>query len=66
MKKKIYIYDITLTNGELLQNMRIEGVPIQRFNGIGTNFVPVEDNDGKTVVLSKYQIVKAELVNIEE
>ncbi|WP_010530555.1 hypothetical protein [Lentibacillus jeotgali] len=67
MKKKTYIYNITLTNGELLKNIRSKGGSLQlRFNGIGTNFVPVEDDDGRTVVLSKYQIVKAELVNIEE
>lgn len=65
MKKK-YIYDITLVNGEFLQNIGIKGRSLQSYNGIGANFVPVEDSNGKTVVLSKYQIVKAELVNIEE
>lgn len=30
------------------------------------SFLPVEDKDGKTIVLSMYQIVKAELLHIEE
>lgn len=63
----IHIYNITLTNGELLKHIRSKGGTLQsRFNGIGRNFVSVEDSDGKTVLLSKYQIVKAELVNVEE
>ncbi|GAB4074677.1 hypothetical protein GCM10028778_21800 [Barrientosiimonas marina] len=66
MTKKIRIYHILLTNGEWLKNIRIKDRPLElKFNGIGQNFISVEDGDGKTVVLSKYQIVKAELVSIE-
>lgn len=67
MKKKIYIYNITLTNGEVLKHIRIKGGSFQLvFNGVGKNFISVEDSDGKTIVLSKYQVVKAELVDIEK
>jgi len=67
LKKKIHIYDILLSNGELLKNIRIEGSSLElKFNGVGKNFAAVEDSDGKTIVLSKYQIVKAELVDTKE
>ena len=67
MKKKIHIYDILLSNGELLKNIRIEGSSLElKFNGVGKNFAAVEDSDRKTIVLSKYQIVKAELVDTKE
>lgn len=67
MKRKTRIYNITLTNGELLEHIRIKGGPLQIiFNGIGKKFISVEDSDGKTVVLSRYQVVKAELVDIEK
>ncbi|MGE7759923.1 hypothetical protein [Peribacillus sp. NPDC097895] len=64
--KKVHIYHITLTNGELLQNIRIEGSLEWNLSGIAVNLIAVEDADGKKVVLSKYQIVKAELVSIED
>ncbi|WP_175284977.1 hypothetical protein [Lentibacillus jeotgali] len=45
MNKKTYIYNITLTNGELLKNIRSKGGSLQlRFNGIGTSFVPVDQS----------------------
>lgn len=64
--KKVHIYHITLTNGELLKNIRMEGSLEWNFSGIAVNLIAVEDADGKKVVLSKYQIVKGELVSIED
>ncbi|WP_256941431.1 hypothetical protein [Bacillus sp. EAC] len=64
--KKIHIYHITLTNGELLKNTRVEGSLEWRLSGIAANLIAVEDDNGKKIVLSKYQIVKAELENIED
>jgi len=67
LKGKIYVYHITLTNDELLKNMRIKGGSLEFiFSGVGKNFISVEDSDGKTIVLNKYNIVKAELVNVEK
>lgn len=65
LKKNIHIYNITLTTGELLKNIRIEGPLEWKLSGIAS-LIAVEDGNGKTVVLSKYHIVKAELVNIED
>jgi hypothetical protein len=64
--KKVHIYHITLTNGELLKNIRIEGSLEWNLSGIAAQLIAVEDADGKKVILSKYHIVKAELVNIED
>ncbi|QQZ09645.1 hypothetical protein [Heyndrickxia vini] len=64
--KKVHIYHITLTNGELLENIRIEGSLEWNLSGIAVNLIAVEDGNGKKIVLSKYHIVKAELVNIED
>ena len=66
MKKKFHIYNILLTNGELLENIRIEGPLEYNFSGVAVSFIPVENQDGKTIVLSMYHIVKAELLKIEE
>ncbi|MFD1032753.1 hypothetical protein [Metaplanococcus flavidus] len=66
MKKRFHIYNILLTNGEWLKNIRIEGPLEYNFSGVMVSFLPVEDADGKTIVLSMYQIVKAELLYIEE
>lgn len=65
MKKKTHSYHITLTNGELLENIQIEGSLEWNLSGVATNLIAVEDEAGKTVVLSKYHIVKAELVKVE-
>lgn len=64
--KKIHIYHITLTNGVLLKNIRIEGSLEWNLSGIAANLIAVEDADGKKVVLSKYHIVKGELLGIED
>ncbi|MUV38945.1 hypothetical protein JNUCC1_02817 [Lentibacillus sp. JNUCC-1] len=66
MAKKIHIYDITMSNGEQFKNVRIEGSISSKYTGIATDFIPVENEDGRTVELTKYQIVKAELVDIED
>lgn len=66
LKKKIYIYQITLTNGEQLKNIQVEDALESKFSGLSNPFISVEDSEGKTVVLSKYQIVKAELVSVKE
>ncbi|HLR69693.1 hypothetical protein [Virgibacillus alimentarius] len=64
--KKIHIYHITLTNGELLKDIKIKGSLERKLSGVGVNFISAEDADGKTVTLSKFHIIKAELVKIEE
>lgn len=65
MKKKLYIYNITLTSGELLKDIRIAGSLEWNLSGVAVNLITVEDADGKSISLSKYHIVKAELVSIE-
>lgn len=66
MAKKIHVYNITVSTGEQFKNVRIEGSISSRYSGIATDFIPVENEDGQTVELTKYQIVKAELINVEE
>lgn len=66
MKKRFHIYNILLTNGEWLKEIRMEGALEDNFSGVMVSFLPVEDAEGKTIVLSMYQIVKAELLFIEE
>ncbi|WP_020006273.1 hypothetical protein [Salinicoccus albus] len=66
MAKKIHIYNITVSTGEQFKNVRIEGGISRKYSGIATDFIPVENEDGQTVELTKYQIVKAELVDVEE
>lgn len=66
LRNRIHIYDISLTNGEQLQDVRIKGSLELRYSGVGSDFVPAENNECNTVVFSKYQIVKAELKEIGE
>jgi len=66
MAKKVLVYNITVSTGEQFKNVRIEGSISSRYSGIATDFIPVENEDGQTVELTKYQIVKAELINVEE
>lgn len=66
MKKKYYTYRILLTTGEWLNQIRIEGSLEDHFSGVNVSFFPVQDAHGKTIVLSMFHIVKAELVNVEE
>lgn len=66
MAKKTHIYDITMSNGEQFKNIRMEGSISSKYTGIATDFIPVENTKGQTVELVKYQMVKAELVDIEE
>ncbi|MGO1469229.1 MAG: hypothetical protein ACTHW2_04325 [Tissierella sp.] len=65
MTKKIHVYNITVSTGEQFKNVRIEGSISNRYSGIATTFISVENEAGQTVELTKYQIVKAELINIE-
>lgn len=66
MAKKTHIYDITMSNGEQFKNIRIEGSISRKYSGIATDFIPVKNTKGQTVELVKYQIVKAELIDVEE
>ena len=66
MAKKIHTYDITMSNGEQFKNVRIEGSISSKYTGIATDFIPVENTKGQTVELVKYQIVKAELIDVED
>ncbi|WP_239721081.1 MULTISPECIES: hypothetical protein [unclassified Mammaliicoccus] len=65
MRKKIHVYTITVSTGEQFKNVRIEGEISRKYSGIATDFIPVENEAGQTVELTKYQIVKAELIHIE-
>lgn len=66
MAKKTHIYDITMSNGEQFKNVRIEGSISRKYTGIATDFIPVQNSKGQTVELVKYQMVKAELIDVEE
>ena len=66
MAKKVHVYNITVSTGEQFKNVRIEGSISRTYSGIATTFIPVKNDEGKTVELTKYQIVKAELIHIEE
>lgn len=66
MKKRIHTYNILLTNGEWLENIRFEGPLEYHFSGVMVSFLPVQDDSGKTIVLNMYHIVKAELLQIED
>lgn len=65
MAKKIHVYDITMSTGEMFKNIRIEGSISSRYTGIATDFIPVQNAEGRTVELTKHQIVKAELIEVE-
>ncbi|QHJ69525.1 hypothetical protein [Planococcus halotolerans] len=66
MKKKIHTYNILLSNGEWLENIRFEGPLEYHFSGVMVSLLPVKDAAGKTIVLNMYHIVKAELLTVEE
>lgn len=65
-KNNIHVYDLSLTNGEQLQDVHIKGSLEIRHSGVGSDFIPAETSEGKSLVFSKYQIVKAELKKIEK
>lgn len=65
MAKQTHIYDITVSTGEQFKNVRIEGSISSRYSGIATDFIPIINEEGRRVDLTKYQIVKAELIKIE-
>ncbi len=54
-----------MSNEEQFKNVRIEGSISSKYTGIAMDFIPVENKKGQTVELVKYQIVKAELVDVE-
>ncbi|MCJ1909717.1 hypothetical protein [Planococcus ruber] len=66
MKKVFYTYDILLTTGEWLRNIRMEGALEDNFPGVAVSFIQVETEQGKPVALNMYHIVKAELIRVEE
>lgn len=66
MKEKVHVYNITVSTGEEFKDVRMEGSISSNYSGIINDFIPIETADGQTVELTKYQIVKAELVSVEE
>lgn len=66
MKPKFHIYNILLTTGEHLENIRIEGPLEDHFSGVAVSLFAVKDMEGKTMVLSIFHIVKADLIAVEE
>ncbi len=66
MAKKTHIYDITMSNGEVFKNVRMKGPISRNYSGIANDFIPVENESGQIVELTKYQVVKAVLVKVEE
>lgn len=66
MAKKTHIYDIMMSNGEVFKNVRMKGPISGNYSGIANDFIPVENESGQTVELTKYQVVKAVLVKVEE
>lgn len=66
MKQKFHVYNILLTTGESLENIRIEGPLEDHFSGVAVSLFPVEDIEGRTIILSIFHIVKADLVKVEE
>lgn len=66
MAKKIHVYDITVSTGEVFKNVEMKGPISSIYSGIANDFIPVENEDGQTVELTKYQVVKAVLVKVEE
>lgn len=66
MKKRIHTYNILLSNGEWLENIRTEGPLEYQFSGVMVSLIPVRDVSGNTIVLNMFHIVKAELLTIEE
>lgn len=66
MKKKTHTYTIMMSNGEQFPNVRTDGPIGNLLGGIVQVFLQVQTETGETVELSKYQIVKAELIDVEE
>lgn len=66
MANKVYVYDITVSTGEVFRDVRMEGSISSNYSGIINDFIPIETKGGQTVELTKYQIVKAELVRVEK
>lgn len=66
MRQKFHVYNILLTTGEHLENIRIEGALEDHFSGVAVSLFPVKDAEGKTMVLSIFHIVKADLIAVEE
>lgn len=48
MTKKIHVYNITVSTGEQFKNVRIEGSISNRYSGIATTFISVENEAGQT------------------
>ncbi|HLR65577.1 MAG TPA: hypothetical protein VK105_00370 [Virgibacillus sp.] len=65
-RKKIYVYNITLSNGELLKNIEMKGSLEWNLSGVAVNLAAVKDENGNSVVLNKYHIIKAELITIKK
>ena len=55
-----------MSNGEKFKDIRMKGSISSNYSGVVNDFIPVETSEGQTVELGKYQMVKAELVGIEE
>lgn len=66
MLKEVHIYDITVSTGEVFEDVHMEGSISSNYSGIINDFIPIKTKAGQTVELTKYQIVKAELVRIEK
>lgn len=66
MAKKTHVYDITMSNGEVFKDVRMKGPLSSNYAGIINDYIPVENESGQTVELTKYQMVKAVLVKVEE
>ena len=56
---------MTLTNGEIIEEITMKGSLEKKLAGVALNFIFVQDMNENTILLSKYHIVKAELVHIE-
>lgn len=65
VRKKVHVYNITLTNGELLKNVEVKGALEWNLSGVAVNLVAAEDENGNSIVLNKYHIIKAELTTIK-
>lgn len=66
MAKKTYVYDITMSNGEVFKNVQMKKSIKVLYAGITDLFITVENEKGQTVELMRNQIIKAELVEIKE
>ncbi|GKV69758.1 hypothetical protein NCCP2716_22560 [Sporosarcina sp. NCCP-2716] len=66
MKKKVHTYTITMANGEQFPGVRLDGPISHWLSGVAQVFLQIETETGQTVELNKYQMVKAELTDVEE